>query len=163
MKPLLDNLSQVIQEALKDGEITSDEKKKIDSLADIIAENSKEFYKALEDAGFGLEALKDITDSVTESLRNVPDGFKRALTTFSSATGVLPSASYATGTAGMSSNAGISSMSSNNPNSESVRPIVINFNDVVYGTDDFEDKIIQITSKHNLSNQLSKTGTRGGK
>src|SRR5690606_28869143 len=82
MAPLFESLSDAIMEAVRDGVLSAGELDAIEDIISEITDNSAAFFEVLDELGLSMEDLTDTTREVNESLRNVPQGFKIALTRF---------------------------------------------------------------------------------
>jgi tape measure domain-containing protein len=78
IRPLLDNLSNVISQAVLDGKLSDAERQSIVGLYSQITAQSSTFYQALQDLGIATEGVAGNMDALGEALRNVPTGFKVA-------------------------------------------------------------------------------------
>jgi hypothetical protein len=82
MKPLLDKLSNQAMDALKDGKVTQKELDGLTKTGDKIKGTGSKFFELLDQLGLGFKDLNDQLATTSESLTNVPSGFKVALTRF---------------------------------------------------------------------------------
>lgn len=80
--PLFSQLSNAIFNAIQDGVMTTAEVGGIKSIVGLIGEAAGTFYSSLKELGLDFEELGSTASSVSESLSNVPEGFKIALARF---------------------------------------------------------------------------------
>jgi hypothetical protein len=78
IRPLLDNLSNVITQAVLDGTLTAQERQSIVDLYSQITAQSGTFYEALQQLGIATDGVAGSMAALGESMRNVPAGFKIA-------------------------------------------------------------------------------------
>jgi len=134
VRPLLENLSDIITFAVEDFKITAEEQAGIESAFEQIVETAKPFYEALKSLTFASEDAADGMDKVSGALRNIPSGFKVALRRFQVAQPRYSAELFVDQTDVMTSGA-------------KETTVIINFNGDVYGTDDFEGKIEEAVDK----------------
>ncbi|MDI6872104.1 MAG: hypothetical protein QME79_12325 [Bacillota bacterium] len=78
VRPLLNQLSDVITQAVLDGTLTAQERQTIVDLYSRITEQSGTFYEALQQLGIATDNVAGSMTALGEALRNVPTGFKIA-------------------------------------------------------------------------------------
>ena len=124
------------------------------------------------------EAIQDLTDltwdeamaraknieeleNATEALRNVPEGYKIALTRFQAAMGAVPAMATAGGPTTMATMASVTTVTSSPVNEvASTQQIIIQGD--VYGWDDFKAKVDQANHELHRSAGMRRYGTAKG-
>lgn len=145
IKPLMDELSNAITDAVIDGMITEAELEGILTLGDEITGEMKLFFDLLEELGLGFDALTDEVNAATAAMSNVPTVWKGALAEWN-ATTPTTQAGYSTGlVSGMLPDA-------------ATYVTEVHVHGDVYNMDDFEEKVVRAVDISNNRRSLSRTG-----
>jgi hypothetical protein len=135
MKPLFDELSQFVTLAVADGILSSEEFAAIQTMVTGIIDESSPFYEILQQLSDSMGILDNTVNKVNESMQNVPQFFKVALTRNQIALPVNDGGSLSGGGS---------------------RNIIINGD--VYGYDDFNRKVNQAVSINQMGSGLTQNG-----
>ncbi len=161
VKGPLQKLSAYMAEAVKNG-LTSGEITNIKKLAKTVFDSVEPFSKVAEKISKEFGLAEESAKGIGEALRNVPSGFKIALTRFSTAEGVIPSAA----SGGFVAKTGLVNVHAgeviSNPSQKQGDTYDITIEGPIYGVDDLDRKIKQSINQTKLDNSLSRYGTTTG-
>lgn len=128
MKTALDNIGQMIADAVLDGVVTESELKAIRDAYTAVGEDAAQFWEVLDRLGLGFDGLADTVDTLNDSMRNVPSIFKATQAQWDAMQPSIPSSAAFTA-------------SSSSAPAGATHVTEVHFHGDVYGLDDFDDKV----------------------
>lgn len=128
MKSALDNIGQMIADAVLDGVVTQSELQAIQDAYQAVGEDAAQFWEVLDRLGLGFDGLADTVDTLNDSMRNVPSIFKATQAQWDAMQPSIPSS------------AAFMASSSSAP-AGATHVTEVHFHGDVYGLDDFDDKV----------------------
>lgn len=152
MKGPLEKLGKLITDAVVDGVITQDEIDAIREAGEEVSSPVQAFLEMLDLAGLGLSDLSDAANSVTDSLRNVPQVFKATQAMWDSTNlSQVPQQTNSARPMSMSSAGGSATTAGGTQ-------VHITVQGSIYGVDDFNQMVVDAVDESDERSNLSQYG-----